>query len=177
MKEFDTRTEFASKCNSGEASMATTAVLQEWEPTKAICPECGGKHVVINTRCVLTSLPPQYQYKCNDCGNKWTGYKVQSISSMQSWPDLEYEDVTPLGHMGWICPKCGRVYSPTTNQCLFCGGTYSPNIVYCGPSNGTKDILDTMTISNTTNSSKINATQGTQSNSLKYESFKQQHGE
>ena len=23
---------------------------------------------------------------------------------------------------GWICPKCGRVYSPTTPVCFYCGG-------------------------------------------------------
>lgn len=22
---------------------------------------------------------------------------------------------------GWICPKCGRVYSPYTSRCSFCG--------------------------------------------------------
>lgn len=22
---------------------------------------------------------------------------------------------------GWICPKCGRVYSPTTPMCFYCG--------------------------------------------------------
>ena len=22
---------------------------------------------------------------------------------------------------GWVCPKCGRVYSPTTIMCLVCG--------------------------------------------------------
>ena len=21
---------------------------------------------------------------------------------------------------GWICPKCGRVYAPSCQQCLFC---------------------------------------------------------
>lgn len=26
----------------------------------------------------------------------------------------------PFGQHGWICPKCGRVYSPTTPMCLFC---------------------------------------------------------
>lgn len=25
-----------------------------------------------------------------------------------------------FGQQGWICPKCGRVYSPTTPMCLYC---------------------------------------------------------
>lgn len=24
-----------------------------------------------------------------------------------------------FGQQGWICPKCGRVYSPFTQMCLF----------------------------------------------------------
>ena len=24
--------------------------------------------------------------------------------------------------LGWICPKCGRVYSPSQSMCLYCGG-------------------------------------------------------
>ena len=31
----------------------------------------------------------------------------------------EYEMTAP---QGWICPKCGRVYSPTTIMCICCGG-------------------------------------------------------
>ena len=23
---------------------------------------------------------------------------------------------------GWVCPICGRVYSPTTPMCCYCGG-------------------------------------------------------
>lgn len=26
-----------------------------------------------------------------------------------------------VGMRGWICPKCGRVYSPFTSSCSFCG--------------------------------------------------------
>lgn len=27
-----------------------------------------------------------------------------------------------FGQQGWICPKCGRVYSPYTQMCPYCGG-------------------------------------------------------
>ena len=177
MKEFTNRPEFTPKNKNEKTSVATTAVLEDWKPTTILCPKCGGKHTAFNTMYVLTTYPEQYQYICSDCGHRWTDFKTQSIGPMQSWPDLEFENIKPIGQMGWICPKCGRVYSPTTNQCLFCGGAYSPNIVYCGPNNGVKDIFDTTSISDTVNGSKINAIQSTQSNNLKYESFKQQHGE
>ena len=26
-----------------------------------------------------------------------------------------------FGNVGWICPKCGRVYAPTTPSCFVCG--------------------------------------------------------
>lgn len=26
--------------------------------------------------------------------------------------------------MGWQCPVCGRVYSPTTMQCFYCGNEH-----------------------------------------------------
>lgn len=37
---------------------------------------------------------------------------------LQESGDL-YPDVTPKG---WECPKCGRVYSPFTPMCWYCGG-------------------------------------------------------
>ena len=42
--------------------------LREWSEPKYICPKCGGgmcKHESI----VYASNPPQYEYKCNKCGN------------------------------------------------------------------------------------------------------------
>ena len=41
---------------------------REWSEPKYICPKCGGgmcKHESI----VYASNPPQYEYKCNKCGN------------------------------------------------------------------------------------------------------------
>lgn len=46
-----------------------------------------------------------------------------------------------FGQQGWICPKCGRVYSPFTQMCL-----------YCKPNN-------TTTISNLGNLSNTNASE------------------
>ena len=34
------------------------------------------------------------------------------------------------GNHGWVCPKCGRVYSPYTSMCSFClplSGTITAN--------------------------------------------------
>ena len=28
---------------------------------------------------------------------------------------------TIFAPQGWVCPKCGRVYSPFTPMCLYCG--------------------------------------------------------
>lgn len=30
--------------------------------------------------------------------------------------------VQPFAQQGWQCPICGRVYSPTTPMCYYCGG-------------------------------------------------------
>ena len=28
----------------------------------------------------------------------------------------------PDAPRGWVCPRCGRVYSPSTSMCFYCGG-------------------------------------------------------
>ena len=36
----------------------------------------------------------------------------------------EKEEEKPYFDSGWICPKCGRVYSPSTSECWFCNSKY-----------------------------------------------------
>ena len=42
--------------------------------------------------------------------------------------DFPYNDY--FAPKGWVCPKCGRVYSPSTPMCWYCGDkqiTNTPN--------------------------------------------------
>lgn len=54
--------------------------------------------------------------------------------------------IGPL-QMGWCCPKCGRVYSPTQEMCLYCGGNTSvqPNIPPQGFTLATSDEIKVLT--------------------------------
>jgi hypothetical protein len=37
-----------------------------------------------------------------------------------------------FGQQGWICPKCGRVYSPFTSMCSFCSNGSNFNVTCLG---------------------------------------------
>lgn len=38
-----------------------------------------------------------------------------------------------LGPTAWICPKCGKVYSPTTLQCWSCNNPAGQEMAKCPP--------------------------------------------
>lgn len=41
----------------------------------------------------------------------------------------DFEKIPP--QQGWQCPICGRVYSPTTTMCFYCGNeTQTTSTVY-----------------------------------------------
>ena len=50
----------------------------------------------------------------------------------------------PPQQYGWICPKCGKVYSPWTSQCFCCGG--GSWTITCNSGTGTPIINDSVTI-------------------------------
>ena len=39
---------------------------------------------------------------------------------------MDFMGVEPF-NQGWVCPKCGRVYSPTTPMCYYCGNAVTSN--------------------------------------------------
>lgn len=64
--------------------------------------------------------------------------------------------IGPISY-GWVCCKCGRVYSPTQEMCLYCGGntsnqssTSSQGFTW-DTSNKTKDLTTTVTLNGVAN--------------------------
>ena len=47
-------------------------------------------------------------------------------------PFFQPDHSVTVTNYGWICPKCGAVLSPSTQECPYC----TPHKVTCGPNNG-----------------------------------------
>ena len=68
------------------------------------------------------------KYVCPGCGCEVKNtIDVNGIGMIGNFvPDY------PATNYGWICPKCGAVLSPSTQECPYC----TPYKVTCGPNNG-----------------------------------------
>lgn len=48
---------------------------------------------------------------------------------------------SPTYVCGWVCPKCGRVYSPSTTMCLYCGGNSNTVPITCNDKTFPNDLF------------------------------------
>lgn len=114
------------------------------------CKKCGSANVKVDFGKVCTSIPAKYEYKCQDCGevgyvdcssvdmNYFTSegfqtYPMPDINIPNGIPNVEDKKEPKVEHkgglMGWICPKCGRCYSPFTSMCSYCCNNM--NVITC----------------------------------------------
>ena len=113
------------------------------------CKKCGSANVKIDFSAVYTSIPAKYGYCCQACGeggyvncdevdrNEFTcdGYQkyprpdinIPNVENKKE-PKVEYKG----GLMGWVCPKCGRCYSPFTSMCSYCNNDWGTITCYDG---------------------------------------------
>ena len=94
------------------------------------CPKCG-KEMYSSVSTDSDTARGNYidtKYVCPGCGYEAKNtIDVNGIGMIGNFvPDY------PATNYGWICPKCGAVLSPSTNECPYC----TPYKVTCGPNNG-----------------------------------------
>lgn len=106
------------------------------------CKNYGSANVKVDFNQMYTSIPAMYGHACQDCG--YDGYVncsnayINDFKSdeFQKYPEINIPNGVPNvkdkkepkvenngGLLGWICPKCGRCYSPFTTMCSFCNNS------------------------------------------------------
>ena len=94
------------------------------------CPKCG-KEMYSSVSAGSDTARGNYidtKYVCSGCG-----YEAKNIIDVNGIGMIgNFVPDYPATNYGWICPKCGAVLSPSTNECPYC----TPHKLTCGPNNG-----------------------------------------
>lgn len=115
------------------------------------CKKCNSTNIKINYDKVYTSIPSMYEYKCHDCGcfgyincdetykkdfdeDEFQKINDSVIQNIEKPTEQKNENKFVGGLTGWICPKCGRCYSPFTSMCSYCsnGDMFTVTCNYTG---------------------------------------------
>lgn len=103
------------------------------------CKKCGSTNVKVDFSQVYTSIPEMYGYVCQDCGEHGyincdevnrLDFDFNGVQEIKETPNTPKEE-NKGGMMGWICPKCGRCYSPFVSMCSFCNNGNWNNTITC----------------------------------------------
>lgn len=93
------------------------------------CPKCG-KEMYSSVSAGSDTARGNYigtKYVCPGCG-----YEVKNTIDVNGIGMIgNFVPDYPATNYGWICPKCGAVLSPSTNECPYC----TPHKMTCGTIN------------------------------------------
>ena len=99
------------------------------------CPKCG-KEMYSSVSAGSDTARGNYidaKYICSKCGYEVKDNLNDLIHSAPFFqPGVVQQPDISVTNYGWICPKCGAVLSPSTQECPYC----TPYKVTCGPNNG-----------------------------------------
>ena len=90
------------------------------------CPKCGEEMYSTVSGGSDTSGNFEMKYVCPKCA-----YEIKNTLNDLVYREPLFQSNHSVTNYGWICPKCGAVLSPSTQECPYC----TPYKVTCGTIN------------------------------------------
>ena len=90
------------------------------------CPQCGKEMYLIANSGSDTSGNFEMKYVCPKCA-----YEIKNTLNDLVYREPLFQSNHSVTNYGLICPKCGAVLSPSTQECPYC----TPYKVTCGTIN------------------------------------------